>query len=279
MLHERRRTADLLAEQLAFARDLVTATDARYEGATGAQSDVLRAELEVARLEARIQGVAGEVRAAEAMLNASLGLSADATVPPLATATVDRVLPPWSAVKAQLPARPELAAARADIARATAEVEVMRDMFRPMTTIRTGPAYTMADGRGWMAMVGFSLPIWRSKLHAGVAEAQAMRQMSEAELQAMSRMVEGQAAATLSELRAAGDQQAAIRDNVLPRARVALDPAFAGYAAGRLPLVSVIDAIQSLWSVQAELIEADVRVGLAWTRLGRAIGSYEVLEP
>jgi outer membrane protein TolC len=213
------------------------------------------------------------------MLNASLGLDPEVPVPPLAAATIDRPLPPWSELAAQLQTRPELAAARADITRAAAEVEVMRDMFRPMATIRTGPSYTMAEGRGWMAMVGLSLPIWRSKLHAGVAEAQAMHQMSEAELRAMTRMIEGQAVAALNELQAAGEQQAAIRDNVIPRARVALDPALAGYAAGGLPLVSVIEAIQALWSVQADMIDADVRVGLAWTGLGRAIGSYEVLEP
>ena len=41
-----------------------------------------------------------------------------------------------------------------------------------------------------MAMFGISLPIWRDKLHAGVAEAQAMRAMSEADLRAMTRMIE-----------------------------------------------------------------------------------------
>jgi hypothetical protein len=40
-------------------------------------------------------------------------------------------------------------------------------------------------------------------------------------------------------------------------------------------LVSVIEAIQALWLVQGDLIAADVELGLAWTRLGRAIGSYE----
>ena len=279
MLHERRRTADLLREQLAFARDVVTAADARYAGATGVQSDVLRAEVEVARLETQLRSIVGELRAAEAMFNASIGADADAPVPPLAVATVDRPLPAWSDLKAQFEARPELDAARAQIARADADIEVMRDMYKPMLNIRTGPAYTMAEGRGWMGMVGISLPIWQAKNNAGVAEARAMRQMSEAELRAMTRMVEGQAAAALGELEAAGIQQAAIRDNVAPRARIALDPALSGYAAGRLPLVSVIEAIQALWSVQAELIDADVRVGLAWTRLGRAIGSYEVLVP
>lgn len=279
MLHERRRMTALLREQLTFARDVVNAADARYAGGTGAQSDVLRAEVEVARLEARLAQATGQARAAEAMLNASLGLEPETPVPDLAAPALARRLPAWAEMKTQLSQRPELVGARAAIARAEADVQVMRDMYKPMATIRTGPSYTMAEGRGWMAMVGLSIPIWRSKLRAGVAEAQAMKQMSEAELQAMTRMVEGEAAGALRELQAASDQQVAIRANVLPRARVALDPALAGYAAGRLPLVSVIEAIQALWSVQAELIDADVRVGVAWTRLGRALGSYEVLEP
>jgi cobalt-zinc-cadmium efflux system outer membrane protein len=151
----------------------------------------------------------------------------------------------------------------------------MRDMFRPMATIRTGPAYTMAEGRGWMAMVGISLPIWRGKLRAGVAEAQAMRAMSEAELRAMTRMIEGDAAVAVHQVRAAGDRQAAIRTDVLPRARMAIEPAVAGYTSGQLPLVSVIEAVQALWLVQADLIAADTELGLAWARLGRAVGSYE----
>ncbi len=52
MLQERRRTAALVTEQIAFARDVVTAANARYASGTAPQSDVLRAEVEVARLEA-----------------------------------------------------------------------------------------------------------------------------------------------------------------------------------------------------------------------------------
>jgi outer membrane protein TolC len=150
-------------------------------------------------------------------------------------------------------------------------------MFRPMATIRTGPSSTMAEGRGWMAMVGISLPIWRGKLRAGVAEAQAMRAMSQADLQAMTRMVEGEAAVALNQLQAARDRQTALNTDVLPRARMAIEPAVAGYTAGQLPLVSVIEAVQVLWRVQSELVAADMELGLAWARLGRAIGSYEAI--
>ena len=277
MLQERRRTAALVDEQMAFARDVVNAANARYASGTAPQSDVLRAEVEVARLRALQRSLTGEVRAAEAMLNTSLALDADVPVPALAPFSLTQPVPSWSELKPALASRPELAAGRAEILRAEADVQVMRDMFRPMATIRTGPAYTMAEGRGWMAMVGISLPIWRDKLRAGVAEAQAMRAMSESDLRAMTRMIEGEAAVAVNRLQAARERQSALTSDVLPRARMAIEPAVAGYASGQLPLVSVIEAVQALWLVQSDLIAADTELGLAWARLGRAVGSYEAI--
>lgn len=275
MVQERRRTQALVVEQRAFAHDVVTAASARYAAGTAPQSDVLRAEVEVARLEAQAVALDGDVRGAEVMLATSLALDADTPVPPLAALTLDRPLPAWPSVRTALTTRPELLAGRAEVARAVAEVAVMRDMFRPMATIRSGPSYTMADGKGWMAMVGLSLPIWRDKLRAGVAEAQAMRVMTEADVRAMARMIEGEAAVAVAQVQAAGNRQRALTGNVLPRARMAIDPAVAGYTAGQLPLVSVLEAIQALWLVQGDVIAADVELGLAWVRLGRALGSYE----
>ena len=146
MLQERRRTTALVAEQLTFARDVVSAANARYASGTAPQSDVLRAEVEVARFEALARALVSEVRGAEAMLNTSLALDADGPVPALASLAFAQPPPPWSAIKAALTSRPELAAGRAEIVRAEADVEVMRDMFRPMATVRTGPV--LHDGRG-----------------------------------------------------------------------------------------------------------------------------------
>ncbi len=278
MLQLRRSTAALVTEQIAFARDVVSASNARYSSGVAPQSDVLRAEVEVARLEAFAKALVSEVRGAEAMLNTSLAQDADMPIPQLAPVTLAQPIPSWPAIKMVLTSRPELAAGRAEVSRAEAEVRVMRAMGLPMVTLRAGLASTMAEGRGWMAMVGVSLPIWRSKLRAGVVEAQAMRAMSQAELQAMTRMIEGEAAVAVSQLQSAHDRQRALREDVLPRARMVIEPAVAGYAAGRLPLVSVIEAVQALWSVQSDLIAADTELGLAWARLGRAVGSYEGLD-
>jgi outer membrane protein TolC len=279
MLQERRRSAALVAEQIAFARDVVNAANARYAAATAPQSDVLRAEVEVARLTAMARSLDGEIRAAEAMLNTALALDAERAVPELAPLALTRPVPSWSEIKTALATRPELAAGRAELARAAADIEVMRSMFRPMATVRTGPSSTMAEGSGWMAMFGVSVPIWRGKLRAGVAEAEAMRAMAAADLRAMTRMIEGNAAVAVNQLQAARERQRALVGDVLPRARMAIEPAVASYASGQLPLVSVIEAIQALWRVQAELISADTQLGLALARLGRAIGSYEAMTP
>ena len=154
MVQERRRTESLVSEQLSFARDVVSAANARYASGTAPQSDVLRAEVEVARLEAFARALASEVRGAEAMLNTNLALDPEGPVPTFASLALAPLPPSWSAIKTAFTSRPELVADRAEIVRAEADVQVMRDMFRPMATIRTGRSYTMADGRGWMAMVG-----------------------------------------------------------------------------------------------------------------------------
>jgi outer membrane protein TolC len=213
------------------------------------------------------------------MLNASLARETDDPIPALPAITFRPTMPVRSAITSAVDARPELAAGRADIARANADVQVMRDMFRPMATIRTGPAYTMAEGRGWMAMVGLSLPIWRGKLRAGVAEAEQMRNMATADLRAMRRMFEGDAIAATHRVDAARERQRAVTTEVLPRARMTIEPTVAAYAAGLLPLSSVIESVQTLWVIEAEVIVADMELAIAWLRLGRALGNYEVLLP
>lgn len=275
MLYERRRMVEVVDQQLALAHQFVTAAAARYAAAVGNQADVLRAEVEVARLDAARQALAAEVRAAEAMLNAGLGRPVDASVPQLARPITDAAPPPWETVHAQaLQRRPELHAGEAEIEQARAEVDVMRAMYLPMGMVRGGQASTMAEGRGGMLMVGVSIPIWRERLRAGLGEARAMEDMARADWQAMRRMIEGEAAAARNQVEAARTRFVAFRDEVVPRAQSAVTPALANYAAGQGSLAAVIDAAQALWSAQGELVMAETNLGLAWARLQRTTGEW-----
>ena len=272
MLAQVRESARIVAQQYALADQLVAAATARYSTNTGTQSDVLRAQIEVARLDAERRALAAEARGAEVMLNAALARVPDAPIPVL-EATVPEVVPagPDAIARAAI-RRPELRAGRAEVERAEAGVRVMRSMYAPMAMIRTGPAYTMEAGSGWMLMVGVTIPIWRGKLRAGVAEATSMVEMANADLDAMRRMVDGQARGARETVIAARERFVALRDAIVPRAEQAIAPTIAAYASGQVPLVSVIEAAQTLWSLQRELAVARAELGVAWARLARASG-------
>lgn len=276
MLHERRRMKGIIEEQISLARQLVNTAANRYASGAGVQADVLRSEVEVARLLAEQQSLVAQIRAAEVMLNVSLGRPAQATIPTLQyqpnraePATEANVLDRASS------SRPELGVGAAEVERAKAEVEVMRSMYKPMAMVRIGQATTMAEGAGAMFMVGVSIPLWRGSLDAGVSEAQAMQRMADADLEAMQRMVLGEVLAAREKVNAVRAQLQALESEVLPRSLVATDSALAGYASGKGSLVAVIESARALWGVQAELIMVESSLGEAWARLDRAMGTVQ----
>jgi outer membrane protein TolC len=273
MLLEQRRMRRVLEEQDDLARELVRVAAGRYASGTGSQADVLRAEVEVARVQASRQVLVARIRAAEAMLNASLGRDIQEPIPELLQrASLDLPSTTEAAIAQALQTRPELAAGAAEVDRAAAEIDVMQSMYKPMAMLRVGRATTMAEGDGGMIMIGMSVPIWRGRLSAGVAEARAMRRMAEADLLAMRRMVEGEAAAARENVVAQRANVTALGEEVLPRALEAVEAALAGYASGRGTLVSVIESSRALWDVQAERVMAETALGEAWARLSRATG-------
>lgn len=280
MLQERRRMSRVLAEQLSLAQQLVKVSSNRYSVGTGVQADVLRAEVEVARIRAAQQSLAAQIRAAEAMLNTSLGRGAQDVIPELQyVPSRESPLPAAAVLDRALKSRPELTAGAAEVDRADAEIEVMRSMYKPMAMIRVGRASTMAEGAGAMVMIGVTVPIWRSRLRAGVDEAKAMQRMAGADLQAMRRMIEGEAIAAREIVNAALAQSTMLEREVMPRAKAATDAALAGYAAGQGTLVSVIESARALWEVQAEQLMADSALGEAWARLDRSTGASQGVRP
>lgn len=273
MLFERRQMRALAAEQLLLAKQLVDATSARYSSGGGSQAEVLRAEVEVARMQAQVASLAAEEQAAGVMFNASLARDVESPLPELGSPFTEAPPPPATQVReAALRLRPELQAGQAEIGRSEAEVAAMRSMYYPMAMVRVGRASTMAEGPGTMAMVGLSLPIWTSKLRAGVAEARAMEAMSRADVEAMRTMIEAEALSAREAVLAARAQFLALRDDIVPRARMAYAPALSAYSSGRGSLISVTEAVQVLRLAQADQIMSESTLSLAWARLRRATG-------
>ncbi|NPU94353.1 MAG: TolC family protein [Gammaproteobacteria bacterium] len=274
MVQEKRRMATVVQQQIALARQFVNAANARYGSGSGNQSEVLRVEVEVARLESSARALQAGIRSAEAMLNTSIGRDTGMPVPDLVSPKLDNPLPSRDEVSAAaLRQRPELQMGNAELSRAMADVQAMRSMYSPMGMVRVGYASTMAEGKGAMLMVGVSLPIWRDKLRGGVAEARAMERMASADLESMKRMVEGDAIAARDQLEVAQIQYLALRDDVVPRAHRLIQPTLSVYASGQGNLFAVIEAAQALWDVEAEFVMAETTLGVAWALLDRMTGT------
>ena len=280
MLLERRRMRPVIDEQISLASLLVDVAASRYASGTGAQADILRAEAEVARLKSKRQALDAQIRGAEAMLNAGLGRPVDVVIPELhylpslaEPASIAEVL------ELAAETRPELDAGAAEVQRANAEARAMRSMYKPMATVRAGYAETMAEGPGAMLMVGLSVPIWRRRLSSGVAEAQAMQRMANADLEAMRRMIAGEALAAREDVGAARIQVNLLREDVLPRAQLAIDAALGVYSSGQGSLIAVIEAARALWEAQGEQVMAESALGESWSRLDRATGTGQRVRP
>jgi outer membrane protein TolC len=273
MLAERRGLAPILDEQIALVEQLAAIARAHLAAGQGMEADVLRLDNERARLTADRHALDAEIRGAEAMLDAALARPPDAALPTLAW-TDETTEPPAldALVREGLARRPELTAARAERSRALAEVDVMESMYTPMALVRVGPAYSMLEGAGVMAMVGVSVPLWRERLGAGVTEAQSMAKMADADIEAMRRMLAGSIASAREAVEAARSRLLALRNDILPRARLVVDTSVASFGAGQGAMVAVLDAARDLRDVRMQELMDRARLGIAWARLRREIG-------
>jgi cobalt-zinc-cadmium efflux system outer membrane protein len=274
---ELQRSAAVVDDQLAIAKQVLETTKIRLTVSGAAAADVLRAQTDLAKLEGERKAIDAELSSSKSMLNATLGRPLDAELPG-PELTLPEAEPPATAslVKIAVEKRPELAAMKARVDVAQARIDEMNAMYKPMAFVRAGYAQTMTDGPGAMLMVGVSIPIWREKLSAGVSEATSMKSMADSDVAAMSKMIEGEVGAAREQVVAERVRLATTRDKVLPLAKQTLSLMITTYGAGQVPLVSVLDAARMVREARMDLVVAELKVAAAWARLGRAIGVVKI---
>jgi outer membrane protein, heavy metal efflux system len=280
MLSETQRMAGILDHQISLARQMVDTVATQMRTGRSGQTDLLRAEVELARLVGRQGALQHQLQAAAAMFNSSLGLAPRQPTPELAALPISISLPGTDTLIADaLANHPALRAGHQEVTQAQAETKAMQAMYGPMAVVRAGPASTMAEGSGAMLMIGISVPLWRNKVNAGAAEGRAMELMARADLLAMRQMVAGDVAAAAASFHAAQTTVRTLQDDIVPRARMAMTPALSAYANGTLPLASVIDTLQSLLQLEAELVMAETELARSIIVLDRITGRLLEIRP
>ncbi len=104
-----------------------------------------------------------------------------------------------------------------------------------------------------------SLPIWRDKIAAQIAAAQADKRAAEARLTAEQITVTVDFAMKTYDYRESTRDLALLQDKLIPKARKSLEIARAGYLAGQIDFFNLMDAERTLLNFQLEEVEARTR--------------------
>ncbi len=269
----------LARETQRIAQDLRETSAAMLRGGEGRQADVLRADVEVARMGAELERMAAMRRATAARLVAILARTPGAEVGVLAPVGLPSTLPLLGdVVAAALARRPELAVAEAVIEGSAAAERVARSELWPDVTV----GVQLADGRDLAGMretmgslmLGASLPVFARRRQLAMRdEAAAMRQMADADRAMLTAETAGEVAMAHAELARARRLRDLYAREVIPAAEAALTASLAAYRAGSVPFMAVLDAQMALASHREGLLALDRDEGIAWAMLESLTGA------
>jgi outer membrane protein TolC len=228
-----------------------------YGVGTAAQQDVLRGTLERDVLVERLTMLGQKRAAAEATLNALLARAPGSTLPPTSWSDSTAPLRPADELQRRLAdAAPELRAAREEVLKSTAALDLARREYLPDLAFMAG--YTNKNGLfpEWEVGMRLRVPLyfWRRQ-HAGVTEATYARAAAESSERNVHRTLEGRLGQVLSMGEAAARLVRLYHDKLGPQAALTLDSARTSYAVGRVDFLTVLTAFTALLDYQVREVE------------------------
>jgi outer membrane protein TolC len=270
-------------ETLRLLRDLAATASAMYAVGEGRQADVLRAQVEVARMDEEITRMQIERVAAAARLNALLDRPADAAVQSPMLPVFPATLPPLAELAAEAErGRAMVQAGEAEVRAADAAVRLARRELWP--DLELGVQYAqrpMADGTDRMIslMVGVSAPIFAGRRQLAMRrEAEAMRQMAAADLRGMQADTRGRVTELYAAVRRSRRLAELYRSTILPQASTTIASALSSYRVGGIDFMTLLDNQMTLNRYRMELYALDAEQGQALAELEMLLGR-ELFDP
>jgi outer membrane protein, heavy metal efflux system len=255
-LLQARELQSLTVEQRALWSEIEVVTRARYAVGQGAQQDVLRVQVEVTRVEQRAIEQAAEIELRVAELNRlaarpmdrPIETSARLVLQPLAGTVAD-------AIERARGVNPELESVRRMVQTEQAALALARREFKPDITIQGGYMNRGGLDAMWQAGVGINLPINKTVRQAAVADAEVRTKGGAHALEAIELQLRYRTQERFTRARAAEKIIDLYDDGIVPQDRMTVESAVANYQSGKVPFVSVLEAMTALYADR-------------WTRVG-----------
>ena len=254
----------LLDEQLRLNRESLSllgnqerALLAQNAAGSASLADVLRVQSGLDRLRTELANLEDSHGSALANFKAALGLTPEQPNPPAPAhfESAGNIPDADELFRAALTNNPQLKAMEADVRAAEAGIAAAYRERVPDFSVGSSVDVKASPWLYW-PQLSMSLPIWRDKLAAELAQAQANK------LAAQSRLKSGQIdlAVNFAEksfaCRQSNRNLALLRDELIPKARQSLEIVRASYRAGTMDFSALTDAERTLLDLRLEAAEA-----------------------
>jgi cobalt-zinc-cadmium efflux system outer membrane protein len=244
-----RNLLDLIRDQQENWKQIEGVARARYTVGQGAQQDVLRVQVEVTRIEQFLaeQEAEADIRLAEINRllarapNASLETSAQLALRPV-QGGLDQLVEWATGVS------PEIKASGLGAERASLAVTLAKKEFKPDFSVQT--AYMNRGGLApmWQAGIGVSVPLYRQRLSAGVAEAEAQLRSSQSAIESIRLQLRFRTQERLTQLKTTETVATLYGEGIVPQDRMSVEAALANYQTGKVPFIAVLEALTTLYN-------------------------------
>ncbi len=261
-------------KSLAFLRQIYSAARQKYSINEASQSELLIAQVELARAENQLMSLNDDLSIAKADLNTLLNRDVDQDLPVLAIhgGHVDTLSLPalYELAKEN---QPKLKAFELKREEARLALSIAEQTYLPDLTFRYSREMMDNDVFNSKYMIGFSLPVWfLGKQREMVREASSMLNGAGAQYE----MVEKVVLLDVKEARTRVEKYRRTVDlyekSVVPQAMTALKSAVAAYELNRIDFQIVLESEKSLVQVEYDHEEAQAMLFMAIAELERAIG-------
>ena len=264
-------------ETLRLLQDIRRTAEAMYRVGEGRQADVLRAQVEIARMVEDTVRMATMRTGMVARLNALLDRANDESLPSAALPVFPDSVPSMdSLVSLAETGRPMLRASERDLQAADVQARLARREIWPDLTI--GLQYGTQSGemgteRMGSLMVGASVPVFAGRRQLRMRdETVAMRQMAAADLAAMRADTRARVAEAYANLTRARNLATLYRTTVIPQAEATVASSLAAYRVGGVDFMTLLDNRMTVNSYRQDLFALDAEQGKAWADLEMLVG-------
>jgi outer membrane protein TolC len=263
----------ILQEEAAVIRRIEQVAETQYATGERAQADVLTAQTEITMLKQKLLDFQAQENTLQAKLNTFLNRRADSPLVVVAPPPQPESGESGDALFALAATNnPEILAAQAQIKRSEMEKKLMAKESVP--DYKLGVEYRDIGATEDMVMftVSVDLPIWRSKVGAGVREADKMRESSLAARANAEQLSALDVQDAFFKLQTARRTLDLYRTELIPQAAARFGASEAGYRAGQIDFMDLLESERALLGAKMMAAMAEGAVGMQAARLERATG-------